>query len=243
MEFLSNREVLAQSYMMEESSNYVWKLNVKKFYTKFNDEDTLRAVRIIKVIYPRMLYVEVAGIGFGYVDINQFSWYRSIDHYKRGENLGRDFFKTTEDAHFNPTDAARRSGIVSVEQDCERFNNTYIFYRWCWQGNKAEKRRVSYCITYDVATDEFSFEVNPLHLKELPYATKGDAYAANEVSVIDFDDCTDTKQYDMTIEVINEINVSVKADSVESALKFAKDSLGNTNYKVYLNGEIAYESK
>lgn len=50
------------------------------------------------------------------------------------------------------------------------------------------------------------------------------------------------EEFDVTIEIINTINTTIKAKDKTSAVKYAKTLFNGKEYKVFVNGELEYES-
>lgn len=213
----------------------------KKVYIVIDEDNTktLRAMKVLKAYYGHydhvVFYVDIAGYGRTYIADD------------------RGFYNSKEDfANNNPTDIwdtnSPTINALAVAQDIHGYpivngmdGNYFIVRKWAWKENHAFYTESKFAITYDVVLG--NVDVISSDKEEYRYRTKEDAINSNTVSVCEFED-EDDNTYDVRIEVIKTVTTSVHATSAESVLKTAKTAFeGVENYKVFINGELSYESK
>jgi len=201
--------------------NAVKKPIVTKLYGKFNCEgvrdDTLRAFKIIKVIYINrwdcaIFNVKVAGLGEGYICTSEGRMYKSVENYENGIEIS--FDRVCSGEVFDCKNAIRNSRMATHGGD-------YMF-RYEWSENKAVARLVYFMVSYDIASDSFCIQVNPKSVEKYPYATKEECYADNTTAVCDFEeDEIEPIPFEVSVEVKTTISVTAKSkkDAEESVYR------------------------
>lgn len=220
----------------------------KTLYGVFeNYGDTLRAFRILHILYGEMtsvLFVEVAGVGKMYIRTDNLWCYESKADYlnnkkthiwaREGE-YERDEF-SIEDALYGYCDI-KRMGY---------FEKPFHPIVYAWIGNKVE---FSYChvyFRYLVRENYVEVTYEPISipfLKAKHYISEEDCINDNGLDVCEFDEPSQ-KYYDVEIEVIKTIKTRVRSTNVESVVRNAKVAFDKVeNFKVFVDGELQYESK
>lgn len=212
----------------------------KKVYVVLEGDETctLRAMKVLKVYYGpsfNLFYVDIAGYGRTYTrDYHAFDSKEDYLANKYSHIWDKDA------PLINVLNAVMDFGYPIMDK-C--FNETRFFIRkWGWEKNHAHYKESKFVVAYDVEMNKTS--VIDIDDPRFPYRTEDDAIKANEVAVCDFDDEDGQKEFDVTVEVIKSVSTSVKAKDAKSVLETAKTAFdGVENFKVFINGELSYESK
>lgn len=212
----------------------------KKVYIVLEGDETkaLRAMKVLKVYYGSRgnywFLVNIAGIGICFVN-------NANGYYDSKEDFLKNNFTPIWDKSVAPINALNAVMDFGSPIEQKTFSDDDFFIRkWAWKDNHAVYTESKFAIVYDVALDSTS--VIGIDPKEYIYRTEKDAIDANEVAVCEFED-EGEKNYEVMIEVIKTVTTSVKAKSAESVLENAKTAFSNVeSYKVFIDGELAYES-
>lgn len=215
-----------------------------KFYAVFEDYGTtLRACRIVSVLYgscfgETFLQLEVAGIGRGYVAADS-KFYHNADDFLANRRIVP---LSIENGKFYIEDEV--NGIVETRLNTYCPIDRYEFYRYAWQNNRVTDFQCYVKAEYFVAEDYLEVDCEPISYESWKdyksYLSKDECLYDNKVDVADFDD-TESKSYDVTIEVIKTITTTIKATSKESVVKAARTAFEGKDIKVFINGEVEYE--
>ena len=207
--------------------------------------DALRAFRILAVRYNdassainAALYVNVAGVGKMWISENAY-FYASKEDYLNGE---RTDFRARNGEYENPTfsivDALE--GQCTIADYCRGNCDARVFV---WMNNSVRESIARVGITYYVAQDCLDVELYPIGVQGLQiYATKEECLEDNALEVCEFEDENGQKEFEVEIEVIKSIKTTIKARSADSAVKAAQTAFEGKNIKVFVNGELEYES-
>lgn len=209
--------------------------------------DALRAFRILAVRYNdassvlnAALYVNVAGVGKMWVSENA-SFYASKEDYLNGERIN---FTARNGEYENPTfsivDALE--GQCTIADYCRGHCDARVY---AWKDNSVYESIAKVGITYYVAEDCLDVDLYPIsqNVEGLQiYATREECLADNELAVCEFEDEYGQKEFEVEVEVIKSIKTTIKAKSADSAVKAAQTAFEGKNIKVFVNGELEYES-
>jgi hypothetical protein len=235
--------------MAEFDNGETFRLPTKKtLYAVFDGHgDTLRAFRILDAYYGRFtaFHIQIAGVGKAYIFSDYLHPYESKEDYLNNKL----------------TNAYARDG----EYDCNEFDVEDMLYGYCsltkeyvfncmkarpiiyaWIGNKVKRGSCLVTIKYFVMQNDFDVSCRVIE-KGFDgvgyYITEEDCIADNEVDVCDFDEPSQ-REYEVEVEVIKTIKTRVRSTSVESVVKNAKVAFDKVeNFKVFVDGELQYESK
>ena len=209
--------------------------------------DTLRAFRILRVLYGEItsaLFVEVAGVGKMYILTENLWCYESkADYlnYKRTHIWAREGEYERDD--FSIADTLYGYCDIKRMGYGEKPFHPIVY---AWIGNKVEYSycRVHFC--YFVREGYVDVVYKPISipfLKAKHYISEEDCINDNGLDVCDFDEPSQ-KEYDVEIEVIKTIKTRVRSTNVESVVRNAKVAFDKVeNFKVFVDGELQYESK
>lgn len=212
----------------------------KKVYVVLEDDETrtLRAMKVLKVYYGpsfQLFYVDIAGYGRTYT--RSYYAFDSKEDYLANKYS---YIWDKDAPLLNVLNAVRDFGYPVVDNV---FTESRFYIRkWGWNKNHTCHLESKFVVAYDTEMNKTSvIDIDDSHF---PYRTEADAIKANEVAVCEFDDEDGQKEFDVTVEVIKSVSTSVKAKDAESVLETAKTAFdGVENFKVFINGELSYESK
>lgn len=184
-------------------------------------DTTLRAFKILKVIYINswykgIFYVNVAGLGEGYICTEDAPMYKSVEDFEN--NKPTTFEQVCSGEVFDSKNAIANSGMATPIS-----GGSHLYMcRYKWEENKAVRLIAPFMVYYDTTTNSFSVELSPRTAEDLPYATMEECYAENTTAVCDFDD-DDTKPipFEVSVEVKTTISVTAKSkkDAEESVYR------------------------
>lgn len=237
------------SYVMAHNLNQEFRMPTEKtLFGLFGEDSTLRAFRIERFIFTvsgivrgafdswGYAYVNVAGLGRKWIAIERCSYiYGSVDEYRRlnGNPMLSGFIFNGKAVTLNQL-AKGRLGIRLYEGD-----RRAEFVSYGWVNNRLDYGGVSMRITYYAYCD--SIIVEETKKDGYPYYNAAQCVAENDVKAVTFEDeCQ--QEYEVEIEVIKTITTTIKCSSKESAVNAAKTAFEGKNIKVFVNGEIEYES-
>ena len=231
-------------------SRFAYKPKNQVFYGVFDESATLRAFKITAIIYGAYGFIQafrlkIAGLDEEmWVDAPYLYLYQSKEDYLMSRTCN---YMVAMEADENGAGYDYISNVIAKHfpyLDIRYNNNCMKMYRWGWINNKPMATTPKYCIVYDVATDDYTlrYMCDPSELVRFAYYTMEDAIKDNELDVCEFGDENDGENYEVTIEVIKSVTTSVKAKDSDSVLQSAKTAFdGVDNYKVYINGKLAYQ--
>ena len=237
------------SYVMAHNLNQEFRMPTEKtIFGLFGEDSTLRAFRIEKFIFTvsgivkgaydswGYAYVNVAGLGRMWIAVERSSYiYGSVDEYRRynGLPINAEWLFNGKAVTLNQL-AKGRLGIRLYEGD-----RRAEFVSYGWVNNRLDYGGASMRITYYAYCD--SIIVEDTKKDGYPYYNAAQCVAENDVNVVTFED-EGQREYEVEIEVIKTITTTIKCGSKESAVNAAKTAFEGKTIKVFVNGEIEYES-
>ena len=213
----------------------------KKVYAVLEDDETctLRAMKVLKVYYSpsfMLFYVDIAGYGRTYT--TDYYCFDSKEDYLANKYS---YIWDKDAPLLNMVNAVTDFGYPVIDNRLPSETRFYI-RKWGWEKNHSTYVESKFVVAYDVEMNKTS--VIDIDDPRFPYRTEADAIKANEVAVCEFEDEDGQKEFDVMVEVIKSVSTSVKAKDAKSVLETAKTAFGGVeNFKVFINGELSYESK
>ena len=187
-----------------------------------NDDYTLRAVKILGVLYTETTYncllkVKVAGLGEGWITFKNAYLYASKEDYMNNKTIStNEMFNGEEFNYLNAIEDLARKGQCELNRD----EKSVWIYRYAWENNAPKATIPVFFVEYNAITDNFVVYIDPVRGKNFPYGTKAMAIADNEVDVCDFDD-DDVKPTTYNLDV-----------TISATIKVSAKNLSDANYKV-----------
>lgn len=221
----------------------------KVFYAQFDKETILRAFKIEKVYYGTdniFLLVNIAGVGLKYIPYaheNDRVITRLIFASPKDYKENKPCYIWDGDKAFSFVEYVEKLGTLKTYG-----NNGYAYIeRYGWIDNTCKSRTCNFLTTYTfengVKIDFFDDSD-----KEFPYTTEKECLKQNRVEVFNFEDEVEPTRVE--VEIIRTkrfVSAPNKPVDVETATKLGKFYGENSTkegerYKVYVNGELEYES-
>lgn len=179
-------------------------------YGQFDDETTLRAFKILSVLYgdgkdKTFLRVDVAGLGEGYVSADGV-YYDSKEDYVRKVRSTRVLTGT----YYSALDKIRTQldGLGTLV--LRRGWGDYMLYRYAWRNNGAESTSVKLYAEYDVETGELTLATG--HRGDYPYTSEEACILDNQVDVVEFDGAQKPEQKEFVVDLPKQVKVTARTE-------------------------------
>ena len=192
--------------------------NTDVLYGQFDDDTTLRAFKILSVLYGdglvnTFLRVIVAGIGEGYVCANG-RFFASQADYVNNKTTDRVLTGT----YYDGLDRVKSCPALGTLIQRSGWGD-YLLYRYAWRNNQCESIFVHFYVEYDVPTKQLTLAAD--HREDYPYTSKEECILDNQVAVatFDYDPIPEPKEFWVSLPTTVAVTAKTEDEAKEKVRK------------------------